>query len=191
MKLLSKLLLKSNGDARWLPQQLFKAKQSLSIRPFQRFALMGRGPLTGAEVGVYKGENALHMLRHLEIERLFLVDPYTPYSDYDAVEMIDAKECARARLSKFPNATFVYEPSLIAAANLPELDFVYIDGAHDYESVKQDIAAWWPKIRPMGFLGGHDFIHVHEPVIRAVVEFAFSSNLVLRVESPDWWIEKP
>lgn len=191
MSALSSLIFRKDGELRFLPRKAFELKQSVSYRPFQRFALAGRTNLVGAEVGVYKGENAEHMLQALDIERLFLVDPYDSYSDYDTQEMQEAKQIARQRLEKFPNASFVCLPSTLAAKHLPEMDFVYIDGAHDYQSVKDDIAAWWPKIKQDGFIGGHDFIHIHESVIRAVIEFAFSFNLVLRVESPDWWIQKP
>jgi hypothetical protein len=37
------------------------------------------------------------------------------------------------------------------------LDFVFIDAAHDYESVRQDILTWLPKIKKGGYIGGHDF----------------------------------
>ena len=37
------------------------------------------------------------------------------------------------------------------------LDFVFIDAAHDYESVKKDINAWYPKIKKEGILAGHDY----------------------------------
>lgn len=37
------------------------------------------------------------------------------------------------------------------------LDFVFIDAAHDYESVCKDIQGWLPKIRPGGLLAGHDW----------------------------------
>lgn len=48
------------------------------------------------------------------------------------------------------------------------LDFVFIDAAHDYDSVKADITAWLPKVKESGVLGGHDIGHF--PVQKAVEE---------------------
>jgi hypothetical protein len=36
------------------------------------------------------------------------------------------------------------------------LDFVYIDGAHDYDSVYDDIQHWFPKVKVGGYIGGDD-----------------------------------
>ena len=38
------------------------------------------------------------------------------------------------------------------------LDFVYIDGNHDFLNVTQDINAWFKKVRPGGILAGHDYV---------------------------------
>jgi len=38
------------------------------------------------------------------------------------------------------------------------LDYVYVDARHDYAGVKEDLEAWWPKLRKGGLLAGHDFI---------------------------------
>jgi hypothetical protein len=57
----------------------------------------------------------------------------------------------------------------VEAAKLYEdnsLDFVFIDGAHDYDNVTADIAAWLPKVKEGGIIGGHDW--GHPPVARAV-----------------------
>jgi hypothetical protein len=37
------------------------------------------------------------------------------------------------------------------------LDFVFIDAAHDYDSVVKDINSWLPKIKSGGTLAGHDY----------------------------------
>lgn len=44
------------------------------------------------------------------------------------------------------------------------LDFVFIDAAHDYESVKTDILTWLPKIKTGGYMGGHDYTPGSDPV---------------------------
>lgn len=54
------------------------------------------------------------------------------------------------------------------------LDFVFIDGAHDYESVIQDIFAWAPKIKDNGVLSGHDI--QYDPVKNAVIKSVGKTN---------------
>jgi Methyltransferase domain len=48
--------------------------------------------------------------------------------------------------------------SVEAAATYADnsLDFVWLDADHSYRAVSEDIRAWQPKIRPGGWLGGHD-----------------------------------
>ena len=51
-----------------------------------------------------------------------------------------------------------------------DLDFVYIDALHDYDSVKEDIKAWLPKIKSGCYIGGHDYCETWPDVIKAVDE---------------------
>ncbi len=37
------------------------------------------------------------------------------------------------------------------------LDFVFIDASHEYEDVRDDILAWYPKVKPGGIIAGHDY----------------------------------
>merc|ERR1712032_1365749 len=79
--------------------------------------------------------------------------------------------------SLFPHsrrATLMRMTSHDAAAVIQNesLDFVWIDGAHDYEEVSEDLAIWFPKLRSGGILAGHDyFLAGMLDVNRAVHEF--------------------
>lgn len=55
--------------------------------------------------------------------------------------------------------TPIRSPSVDAARRYADksLDFVMLDGAHDYESVRDDITAWRPKVKPGGIFAGDDF----------------------------------
>lgn len=72
--------------------------------------------------------------------------------------------------------------STVCAAGPPH--FVYVDAAHDYTSVRDDLVAWYPRLAPGGFIGGHDYNTPWFGVTRAVDEFRSSHGLNI-VTFPD------
>ena len=84
----------------------------------------------------------------------------------------DIEREARARLSNFGNVEVIKADCQEAAEAIPDgsLDFIYIDANHTYLAVKRDIAAWLPKLKPEGVLGGHDYCEADQGVIQAVNE---------------------
>lgn len=50
-------------------------------------------------------------------------------------------------------------------------DFVFIDGAHDPQSVRDDIGVWWSLVRLGGVLAGHDYNGCWLGVCEAVDRF--------------------
>jgi hypothetical protein len=153
-------------------------------RPFDRLPLRG----VGAEIGVYRGMHAKDLLwLHSGIDELWLVDPYAEFAG-GLPYLPEARVAAHRTFKNSGQIRWLEVGSPACANHLPDLDFCYIDGSHEYEAVRRDIAALWPKIRPGGVLGGHDFFEGFPGVIRAVTEFAVSNHLQLMVKDPDWWI---
>ena len=62
------------------------------------------------------------------------------------------------------------------------VDYALIDAGHDYLSVSKDIAAWWPKIKKGGYLGGDDYgLNEGNDVFTAVHEFIKKHGLHLEL----------
>jgi predicted O-methyltransferase YrrM len=141
-------------------------------------------PITAVEVGVEHGFNASEMLNRMNIKTLYLVDPYTAYIDcltngviQEALDESYQKMLFSIRY--FLDKTVVVKKTSIEASKDFEdnfFDFVYIDASHDYEPVKADINAWWPKVKIGGIIGGHDY-KWSPHVERAVREFTEQYNL--------------
>lgn len=147
--------------------------------------------LRGIEIGVAVGDNSLSILKELAVDRLFLIDPYVPY-EFDG-RIWDASAdyaIAYAKLAEYPQVVWLRKTSESAIRefqNEEAVDFVYIDGNHSYESVKKDIALYYPLIKNNGLIGGHDYTPYTESVMRAVNEFAEEAKLELHTVFPDWW----
>jgi Methyltransferase domain len=51
-------------------------------------------------------------------------------------------------------------------------DLVYIDGNHNYMHVVDDIMNWMPKVKPGGWISGHDY-HYTQPEVILAVDYVF------------------
>jgi glycosyltransferase involved in cell wall biosynthesis len=69
------------------------------------------------------------------------------------------------------------------------IDFLHIDASHDYENVIADIIAWYPKVKPGGFITGDDYAINWEGVIQAVNEY-FKGKSVVLLDREDFTLNK-
>jgi hypothetical protein len=136
----------------------------------------------GVEIGVWKGETFKYLLEKCPDLHLIGVDLYAPQPENKGPEKWTKGENGHAwdhkryyeDLVKFckdkGRGSVIKDYSVNAAKmiNDDSLDFVFIDGDHSYEGVKNDINAWLPKIKKDGFIIGHD-IHFNS-VKKAVTE---------------------
>lgn len=132
----------------------------------------------GAEIGVERGKYSQEIL--YTADKLFCVDLWKNYPGYrEHVSDTEYEEifqdCKRRLAGR--DVTFIRLDSVIAAEKFTDgsLDFLYLDAAHDYDSVLADIKAWYPKVRPGGIIAGHDWVKKKDfGVIKAITDFAKS-----------------
>lgn len=73
------------------------------------------------------------------------------------------------------------------------VDVVMIDASHDLSSVRADLSAWWPKVKPdTGVMMGHDYGPgcLCPEVVQAVNEFAAGRRLEVETVADLWIIRK-
>ncbi len=156
-----------------------------SIHAFKRLSDSLNRSLTGVEVGVWEGINALAILKNVPISMLYLVDPYEVYDEFNVTEISGApnqginEAKARNITTKYKkNITFIKRRSHDAISVIPnELDFAYLDGNKNHKYVVQDLEDYYPKIAKGGILAGHDFHYAH--IRKAVDEYIKGKNLTI------------
>lgn len=70
------------------------------------------------------------------------------------------------------------------------IDCIWIDALHDYDSVKKDLIAWYPKVKKGGMLGGHDFNYDFGGVPKAVHDFCVNNGLTYIIKHKSFTIIK-
>ena len=137
--------------------------------------------LVGCEIGVWEGRNLAYMLHNApEIATMYAVDPWQGYLDWSGdvpQEVLNwIKPLAMARISYFPNRVQVVEKiSKDALPEIPELDFIFIDGDHSFETVMEDLQMYYPRVKTGGIFSGHDWSLPE--VNRALLKFREDNNL--------------
>lgn len=127
----------------------------------QFFAFMGSKQ--GVEIGVEQGGYAEILCKHNPDCDVIGVDAWAPYKGYrDHVTLEKLERFLAATKERL--APYKWRPirafSVDAAAQFKDrsLDWVYIDGNHNFINVAKDLDAWIPKVRKGGIISGHDFV---------------------------------
>jgi hypothetical protein len=124
----------------------------------------------GVEVGVRNGDFSKDVLMLSNMSMMHMVDPweqqdpnkYKDISNRDSShqdkiynDLVDFMKKNHPNRHKFHRG---YSVDKAKDFYDNSLDFVYIDARHDYEGVKEDLEAWWPKLKIGGLFAGHDFV---------------------------------
>lgn len=152
---------------------------------------------TFVEVGVFLGRSTLYLAEKVKESgkriNLYAVDLFdhkdwegairrnhvAPYLDApdefphcSGVDHYTAIRYVLTASGMWDRINLVHGASLDAAKMFSDhsLRFVFLDADHGYQSVREDLAAWSPKVMPGGILAGHDYVSQWPGVIQAVNE---------------------
>jgi hypothetical protein len=115
------------------------------------------------EIGSFAGESAEVFAKYFGV--VHCVDPWTSDPNICGLDDRATFNCEDVQSSFDERAAIAgnmikhvgYSLEVAKEVKDDSLSFVYIDGAHDYDSVKADIEAWLPKVEIGAFIGGHDY----------------------------------
>jgi predicted O-methyltransferase YrrM len=107
------------------------------------------------EVGSWRGKSACFMAVEIinsgKNISFYCIDDWSQGDTMNAflTNTAPVKDNINLIVSKSWDAAFLFEDNSI--------DFCFIDASHDYDSKVKDIKAFLPKMKPDGFLCGHDY----------------------------------
>lgn len=136
-------------------------------------------PKTILEIGSFRGVSTEVFLLHAN--HVTAVDPWND----DPEIMRDFQR----RVGCYPHIKAIRGSSPFA---LPGglFDLVYIDGDHSFAAVNKDIAAGLVRVRPGGWLAGHDYNGAGTPDVKRAVLGNFTSSQVNLFSDSSWAVQK-
>lgn len=159
----------------------------------------------GVEIGVKHGVFSKHLLTDWKCEKLYLVDPWEKQDDsvYDETHHDHDKDlsiCIDNLKPYVGKYEIIKDYSYNACSRFPEeyFDFIYIDGNHSYDAVKDDLIKWYPKLKKGGLIAGDDYTRLAEDYVfncnfgvkRAVDEFVFEQKKNVSIDLTGEWYYK-
>lgn len=141
------------------------------------------------EIGSFKGASTAAMA-HAALQKghvIYCIDPWTDYeqqSDFINNPKFDMSKREQVLFEFRHNTAFAgrrvramqgYSQDFAEILPSAFFDMIFIDGAHDYESVRADMLLAFRCLKPGGLLSGHDFHSMGVGVKKAVNEMISAS----------------
>lgn len=144
--------------------------------------------MVALEMGVFKGKSLCFLANEIKKRslnmRLYGIDRWESSNEYD-IFLRNMRECGVSDIIEPIRADSEVASKLFLDNTF---DFIFIDGSHEYEDVKDDLGFWYPKLKSGGIIGGDDYDPAHPGVIQAVDE-KFGDDA--KKQWPVWYVKKP
>jgi len=145
----------------------------------------------GVEIGVYKGEFSEKFCKAgLELSS---IDPWQMYKGFENPRGQDRLnfqyEHTKRLLSPYPNSRIIRKTSMEALEDFNDnsLDFVYIDGNHEFRYIAEDLYEWTKKVMPGGIVSGHDYFYTKSGSGKQIWHVAYVLDAYIKAFNIENW----
>lgn len=158
--------------------------QKQGLQDFIDEVLSDKKDLIGIELGSYCGNSSEMFINSGCFEKLYCIDSWNGIESKFTEKIFDETLSKNQKIIKIKDLTL----NVSKQFQYGSIDFIYIDANHDYDSVKNDILHYFPKIKNGGIISGHDYCESWKGVINAVNEIFGKPIKVFKDGS--WYIIK-
>ena len=147
------------------------------------------------EIGSYMGESTMMFATSNMFNKIHAIEPFKGEEEFNDLFGYDWETVKKEYLLNtrhWDNRDIItlwedYSYDIADEFKDGSVDFIYVDGSHEYEDVKRDIELYLPKIKQGGFIAGHDYMDYFEGCKKAVNEVVGKPDEIFRDYS---WIKK-
>ena len=147
------------------------------------------------EIGSYMGESTMMFATSNMFNKIHAIEPFKGEEEFNDLFGYDWETVKKEFLLNtryWDNRDIItlwedYSYDIADEFKDGSVDFIYVDGSHEYEDVKRDIELYLPKIKQGGFIAGHDYMDYFEGCKKAVQETVGEPDEIFRDYS---WIKR-
>ena len=166
-------------------------------------------PIRGAEVGVWEGRLSQQLLAARPLLTMHLIDrwrhpePGDSYASSGAITATlpqsrydEAYQATQDRMLAYVitgRVSIRKGDSVMAGESYGEgfFDFVFLDADHSYDGVYDDIEAWYPTVKPYGWICGHDYGRPDQGDVKSAVDETFAERNIETGDAWTWFVRVP
>jgi predicted O-methyltransferase YrrM len=153
------------------------------------------------EIGSFLGRSTHYLATSLynagkENVKIYAVDTFEGSSEHVNLKLPkDFSSIFRENLEFFIEKRIVIpcqgrsdDPKILERFEEATIDFIMVDGAHEYEPVMSDIINWWPKLKPEGVMFGDDYeLASVEQAVKKSLSTTLAPGLSVNSSSEQTW----
>jgi predicted O-methyltransferase YrrM len=172
-----------------------KIEGSFTFQSFYERMVMRFNNATFVEIGAWKGQSIMYLAERIkELNKkikLYTIDTFEGSVEHKKEDVIVTHMLYDVYLKNIePMKDYITtikgnSQEVHTQFKDNSIDFLFLDGSHEFEDVKKDLKLWYPKVKTGGIISGHDYTWVDGRVAMAVNQFFLFTGVL--PEAGDSW----